>query len=78
MTADLEPEKVERGIAAYAAGGVTLVARTHAEVSSIFKGLEPMDPGIVSVSEWHPELAEGETPLGEGPISLYGGIGFKV
>lgn len=58
MTAALEREKVERGIAAYAAGGVTLVARSHAEVSGIFKGLEPMDPGIVSVSEWHPELAE--------------------
>ncbi|MFJ4629856.1 SAM-dependent methyltransferase [Streptomyces sp. NPDC088847] len=77
MTADLEPEKVERGIAAYAAGGVTLVARTHAEVSSIFKGLEPTDPGIVSVSDWHPELAENESPLGDGPISLYGGVAFK-
>ncbi|WP_328931673.1 MULTISPECIES: SAM-dependent methyltransferase [unclassified Streptomyces] len=77
MTADLEPEKVERGIAAYAAGGVTLVARTHAEVSSIFEGLEPTGPGIVSVSDWHPELAENESPLGDGPISLYGGVAFK-
>jgi hypothetical protein len=78
MTADFEREKVEGGIAAYAAGGVTLVARSHTEVSSFFKGLEPVEPGIVSVADWHPELAEGETPLGEGPVSLYGGIGFKA
>ncbi|MFE9444439.1 SAM-dependent methyltransferase [Streptomyces sp. NPDC006602] len=78
MTADFEPENVRRGIAAYAAGGVTLVARTQTEMDGFFKGLEVMEPGIVSVSDWHPELAAtGENPDGEEPVSLYGAVGLK-
>ncbi|WP_427924015.1 SAM-dependent methyltransferase [Streptomyces sp. cg40] len=41
---------------------------SHAEVGSFFRGLEPIAPGIVSITDWHPELAEGETPPGEGPV----------
>jgi len=78
LTGDFEPETVQRGIDTYTAGGVTLVGRSHAEVSRFFKGLELVQPEIVSVSEWHPELAEDETPNGEGPVSLYGGVGFKA
>ncbi|MET7683798.1 SAM-dependent methyltransferase [Streptomyces sp. NPDC005423] len=77
MTADFEPEHVRRGIAMYAAGGVTLVARSHAEVSGFFHGLDLMDPGVVSVAEWHPEPAEHVTSSSEGPVSLYGGVGVK-
>ncbi|MEU2062859.1 SAM-dependent methyltransferase [Streptomyces sp. NPDC013455] len=71
MTADFEPENVRRGIAAYAAGGVTLVARSHAEVGAFFTGLDLLEPGIVSVDRWG---AGGEP---DGPISLYGGVGRK-
>jgi hypothetical protein len=84
MTADFEPEPVRRGIAAYAAGGVTLVARSHDEMGRFFKGLELLEPGIVSVVDWRPELGPDATPLGpdetpdgDGPVSLYGGIGVK-
>ncbi|MGW1721539.1 SAM-dependent methyltransferase [Streptomyces sp. NPDC002306] len=77
MTADLEPENVQRGIAAYAAGGVTLVARTRDEVARFFEGLDLVEPGVVSVADWRPELAEGESDLGPGPISLYGAVGVK-
>ena len=77
MTADFEPENVRRGIEAYAAGGVTLVARTHTEMSGFFKGLDLIEPGIVSVVDWHPELGVDETPDGEGRVSLYGGVGVK-
>ncbi|MFJ9868061.1 SAM-dependent methyltransferase [Streptomyces sp. NPDC101165] len=71
MTADFEPENVHKGIAAYAAGGVTLVARSQAEVGTFFKGLELLDPGIVSVADWRPESAPDE------PVSLYGAVGLK-
>ncbi|MEV5169637.1 SAM-dependent methyltransferase [Streptomyces flaveolus] len=71
MTADFEPENVQRGIAAYAAGGVTLVARSHAEVGTFFEGLRLLEPGIVSVAEWRPEGAP------DGPVSLYGGVAVK-
>lgn len=77
MTADFEPEEVRQGIAAYAAGGVTLVARSQAEVGGFFKGLDLVEPGIVSVADWRPELAEDESPLGPGPVSLYGAVGRK-
>ncbi|MEV7689656.1 SAM-dependent methyltransferase [Streptomyces bungoensis] len=71
MTADFEPENVRRGIAAYAAGGVTLVARSHAEVGGFFKGLDLLDPGVVPVADWRPDTAP------EGPVSLYGAVGRK-
>ena len=35
------------------------------------------EPGIVSVGAWRPELAVDGTPDGEGPVSLYGGVGAK-
>ncbi|WP_037683830.1 SAM-dependent methyltransferase [Streptomyces griseus] len=78
MTADFEPENVRRGIAAYAASGVTLVARSHAEISRFFEGLDLLEPGIVPVADWRPELAEGESDLGPGPVSLYGAVGIKA
>ncbi|AKN74218.1 MULTISPECIES: SAM-dependent methyltransferase [Streptomyces] len=71
MTADFEPENVRKGIAAYAAGGVTLVARSHAEVGAFFTGLRLLEPGIVPVAEWRPEDAP------DGPVSLYGGVAVK-
>ncbi|WAZ25425.1 SAM-dependent methyltransferase [Streptomyces cinnabarinus] len=77
MTADFEPENVREGIERYAAGGVTLVARTHGEVGRFFTGLEVLEPGIVSVKDWRPDLARDESPLGEGPVSLYGAVGVK-
>ncbi|MFC9930369.1 SAM-dependent methyltransferase [Streptomyces sp. NPDC127190] len=73
MTADFEPENVRKGIAAYAAGGVTLVARSQKEVAAFFRGLELLDPGVVSVADWRPQTA----PDGAGPISLYGAVGRK-
>ncbi|MEU3830418.1 SAM-dependent methyltransferase [Streptomyces sp. SID486] len=73
MTADFEPENVQRGIAAYAAGGVTLVARSHAEVGTFFQGLDLLEPGIVSVADWRP----GSERADDGPVSLYGAVGRK-
>lgn len=75
MTADFDPENVNRGIAAYTASGVTLVARSHAEMGGFFEGLELLEPGIVSLSDWRP--ADEETGENEGPVSLYGGVGLK-
>ncbi|MFJ5779186.1 SAM-dependent methyltransferase [Streptomyces sp. NPDC093094] len=77
MTADFEPENVRRGIDAYTAQGVTLVARSRAEMGAFFTGLDLLEPGVVSVADWRPELAEGESDLGPGPVSLYGAVGVK-
>ncbi|MEU9332724.1 SAM-dependent methyltransferase [Streptomyces sp. NPDC048290] len=77
LTADFEPENVRRGIAAYTAGGVTLVARSRSEFGAFFTGLDVMAPGIVPLPAWHPELAEDESDIGDGPISLYGAVARK-
>ncbi|MFE9021242.1 SAM-dependent methyltransferase [Streptomyces sp. NPDC007808] len=80
LTADFDPENVNRGIAAYTASGVTLVARSHAETGRFFEGLELMEPGIVSLSHWRP-ARDDEEDAGDGstkePVSLYGAVGFK-
>ncbi|MCS0599765.1 SAM-dependent methyltransferase [Streptomyces sp. LP11] len=73
LTADFEPEHVREGVAAYAAGGVTLVARTRTEVTAFFDGLDLLDPGVVPVDGWRP----GEATAERGPVSLYGGVGRK-
>ncbi|MFJ4681939.1 SAM-dependent methyltransferase [Streptomyces sp. NPDC091377] len=77
LTADFEPENVQRGIEAYTAGGVTLVARSQSEFGALFKGLELVAPGIVALPAWHPELAVDESDIGDGPVSLYGAVGRK-
>ncbi|MFG2025231.1 SAM-dependent methyltransferase [Streptomyces sp. NPDC048825] len=60
-----------------AAGGVTLVARSHAEVARFFKGLEVVEPGIVLLPVWHPELGMGDDVQGAAPVPLYAGVGIK-
>ncbi|MFJ3670004.1 SAM-dependent methyltransferase [Streptomyces sp. NPDC090106] len=77
MTADFEPEEVEQGITAYKASGVTLVARDKDRFGRFFQGLDLVEPGIVSVRDWRPELADGESDIGPGPVSLYGAVGVK-
>ncbi|MBV2355282.1 SAM-dependent methyltransferase [Streptomyces sp. J2-1] len=72
MTADFDPVNVRRGIDAYAAGGVTLVARSRAEVGAFFGESEVLEPGVVPVAEWHPEEP---IPAGSAPVPLYGAVG---
>jgi hypothetical protein len=55
LTADMAPEQVARGVAAYnklVAGGIT--ARSHAQVTALFGGLPLVSPGVVPVAEWRP------------------------
>ncbi|MGP4048941.1 SAM-dependent methyltransferase [Streptomyces sp. 2A115] len=78
MTADYNRENVERGVRMYAAGGLTLVPRPHADAARFFKGLELVEPGVVSLSEWHPEPTDSGTSPGDGPVPLYGGVALKA
>ncbi|QIP83601.1 SAM-dependent methyltransferase [Streptomyces sp. Tu 2975] len=77
LTADFDPVAVGRGVAMYAAGGVTLAPRTRDEISRFFDGLEPVEPGIVQLTDWHPELAVGESVDESAVISLYGAVARK-
>ncbi|MFI1395418.1 SAM-dependent methyltransferase [Streptomyces sp. NPDC020681] len=77
LTADFDPVSVQRGVEMYAAGGVTLAPRTRAEITRFFDGLDVVEPGVVQVTTWHPELGvDEETEDGEG-ASLYAAVGRK-
>ncbi|WP_326769108.1 SAM-dependent methyltransferase [Streptomyces sp. NBC_01591] len=77
LTGDFDPENVEKGVASYAAGGVTLVPRSHRGVSRFFDGLEVMEPGLVQVVDWHPELSLGGLPVETQPVPIYGAVARK-
>ncbi|MFE6492797.1 SAM-dependent methyltransferase [Streptomyces sp. NPDC057748] len=77
LTGDFDPESVEKGVASYAAGGVTLVPRSHRGVSRFFAGLELVEPGLVPVVDWHPELSLGELPVETQPVPIYGAVARK-
>ncbi|MDK0523318.1 SAM-dependent methyltransferase [Streptomyces sp. ML-6] len=77
LTGDFDPESVEKGVASYAAGGVTLVPRSHRGVSRFFDGLDVVEPGVVQVVDWHPELNVGELPVETRPVPIYGAVARK-
>lgn len=77
LTSDFDPENVEQGVASYAAGGVTLVPRSRARVRRFFEGLEWVEPGVVQVVDWHPELNLRELPVETQPVSVYGAVARK-
>ncbi|MEU6191476.1 SAM-dependent methyltransferase [Nocardia sp. NPDC047038] len=55
-------------------GGVPFTPRLRSEVEAVFDGLEMVEPGFVSITQWHPH----ETEIGEvRPVSAYGGVARK-
>jgi S-adenosyl methyltransferase len=52
-TFDPYPELAGRIGGAYGDGGITLRARTRAEVARFLDGLDPVPPGLVTASEWY-------------------------
>ncbi|MEU6371219.1 SAM-dependent methyltransferase [Streptomyces sp. NPDC046931] len=79
-TGDFSPTTAD-GAAVYAERKVAapMVLRSHAEVVRLFDGTALLEPGVVRLPEWHPEL--GSTPhpeetLGYDPdqVHSYGGV----
>ncbi|WP_280422169.1 SAM-dependent methyltransferase [Nocardia carnea] len=55
-------------------GGEPYVPRPPGEIRALFDGLEPVDPGFISVTQWFP----GEPVAGDArPIPAYGGVARK-
>ncbi|MFD4352441.1 SAM-dependent methyltransferase [Nocardia sp. NPDC058519] len=55
-------------------GGTPYVPRPQAQIRGVFDGLEVVEPGVVSITEWRPEA----TQVGEvRPISAYGAVARK-
>ncbi|MFE9788313.1 SAM-dependent methyltransferase [Nocardia salmonicida] len=55
-------------------GGTPYIPRTQAQVRGVFDGLEVVEPGVVSITQWRPETTEVGQVL---PISAYGAVARK-
>jgi hypothetical protein len=55
--------------------GISVLARTHAEVTALFDGLELIEPGIVLVNQWRPDADTPEAHVSE--VGLYCGVARK-
>ncbi|NLU69467.1 SAM-dependent methyltransferase [Streptomyces sp. HNM0574] len=74
-TADFAPEEVGRVAERYAAEGMPMVLRTHAEATAFFDGLELVDPGVVQVHKWRP--GPDDEPVRDADIAMYGALARK-
>ncbi|MFJ2734063.1 SAM-dependent methyltransferase [Streptomyces sp. NPDC087317] len=75
--ADIGAEEVAASMRVYndrAAEHAGATPRTHAEVTRFFDGAELLDPGVVQLSEWHPDPAGGPSP---GELPMWCGVGRK-
>ena len=60
----------------YAKAGLNIVSRTHAEVLGFFDGFDLVEPGVVPVHEWRPEVEDDFTMTRE-EVAGYAGLGIK-
>lgn len=77
-TADFTPEESAAATEKLRAAGVTLALRSRDEFAGFFGGLELVEPGVVVVPEWHPELGEPVPGQDDGVIPGYGALGRKA
>jgi hypothetical protein len=68
-------EQAVAGAAAYRARGIDAKARTDAEVTDLFRGLDLVDPGVVLVNRWRPEAQDAEVE--DFHVQMSGGVGVK-
>jgi hypothetical protein len=74
-TYDFHPRELTDRIAgAYSGGGITMRARTRAEVEPFFAGLELEEPGLVMAGEWHRDTPAPAYELG----GVYAGVARVV
>ena len=75
IAGDVATDEVAEGVQRYNEQAVVPVAaRTHAEVTGFFAGLELVEPGIVQVHRWRPAPADPST---DRDLAIYGGVGRK-
>jgi hypothetical protein len=88
LTGDFDPAAWEKVSEIYRRNGVIMEVRSLAEIERFFTGLEPVEPGVVSVQRWRPDpsdAARWSQPSGTGSsgqpsdvaVSVYGGVARK-
>ncbi|MGH4023257.1 MAG: SAM-dependent methyltransferase [Pseudonocardiaceae bacterium] len=55
-------------------GHPPIVARSRTEITRFFDGLELLEPGVVSISQWRPDPADVGAPV---RVNTFGGVGRK-
>lgn len=79
LTADFAPGAVGRLVEALnQAGRDTFVPRTADQINEILDGLQLVEPGLVHVSQWHPDPANDTPPLEGWTTSFYGAVAHKA
>ncbi|WP_051941239.1 SAM-dependent methyltransferase [Phaeacidiphilus oryzae] len=73
---DRPPAEQVEATERYADTGIPVRMRTPAECAGFFEGLEPLDPGLVPVSQWRRTAADGAAPS-LADVALYGGVARK-
>ncbi|MET0426179.1 MAG: SAM-dependent methyltransferase [Actinoplanes sp.] len=68
-------EQAVAAAATYRARGIDAKARTDAEVTGLFRGLDLVEPGVTLVHKWHPEI-EDET-VEDHHVQMSGAFGVK-
>jgi O-methyltransferase involved in polyketide biosynthesis len=74
VTGDADPAVTE-AMAIYNTFGLAQKARDHAEVVTLFEGLELLEPGVVPVHRWHPDDEARSVP--DEQVHVYGGVAVK-
>ncbi|WP_027347031.1 SAM-dependent methyltransferase [Hamadaea tsunoensis] len=74
-TVRIESEESRRATAQYNASGIAARARSIAEVTAMFDGLELVEPGVVPVSEWHPDAEAAAVDVEH--VYMSGGVAIK-
>ncbi|WP_049578428.1 SAM-dependent methyltransferase [Streptomyces sp. SBT349] len=57
-----------------ASGAVPYILRSPAAIAGFFEGLDLVDPGVVPLAQWRPDVADGDDATN---AAAYGGIGRK-
>jgi hypothetical protein len=77
-TSDDVPDKVtEAMIGAYADASAQVTPRSFKEVAGFFDGLELVNPGVVNVTNWRPDLRPSRPSNALGRSLVYGGVAVK-
>jgi hypothetical protein len=72
---DVAADEVAEGVQRYnERAAAPVAARTHAEVSQFFAGLELLEPGVVQVHRWRPGSGD---PGSDRNLAIYAGVGRK-
>jgi hypothetical protein len=69
------PQAANAAISVLSVRGITVMQRTHADVTALFDGLELIEPGVVRVNQWRHDVGTPEANLAE--IGLYCGVARK-